>query len=169
MTEQDVLNAYQLRLTNLVHKCSPRIPFDDACIAAQMELLLLLRGYRPAYHGTFWEGYARPGITDKLKELQKQQNTLRRIERVSLDAVVTDETDTTFGQLLLIEQPKINQVELRELLSYAPPTARQVGWCIINRYSQAEIQEDLRLSDEEYKHNLCALQKAWEEYNRDAV
>ena len=166
MTEQNVLDFYRPNLIGLIYKCSSHIPFEDALSVSHTELLLALRNYHPAYHGVFWADYAAPRIRAKLKDLQKQQNTLRRKERVSLDAAVTDDTETTFGQFLLVSSPKVNRIELWELLSHAPYNAQQVGWRIIDKYSKAEIQSDLHISEQEYQGCLCALQKAWESYNQ---
>lgn len=166
MTEQDVLDAYRPHLTKLIHRYCPYIPLEDALIDAQIVLLLAVRSYQPAFHGTFWADFACPQIIIHLKELQKQKNTLFRWERLSLDAAVSAELKTSFSQFLLIDSPKVTRIELRELLSLAPNMARQVGWRIINRYSQAEIQQALLLSEQEYQHCLSALRIAWETYNQ---
>lgn len=167
MTEQDVIDFYRPYLSNLARKFSPRIPSADAICDAEIELLLAIRGYRPAFHGPFWKTYAYPKITSRLIELQKQQNTLRHWESFSLNDNVTDESHTTFLQFLLVESPKVTRIELRELLSYAPKKAREVGWMIIDNYSPSEIQESLHISRSEYHHCLCALKDAWENYNQD--
>mgnify|MGYP004426401753 FL=1 len=56
--------------------------------------------------------------------------------------------------------------ELQELLSLAPNPARQVGRRIIDKYSQAEIQQEFLLSEPEYQNCLSELRTAWETYNR---
>ena len=168
MTEQDVLEAYQPALISLIHKYSPYTPFDDALSTAQLELLLALRRYHSAYHGTFWTDFACQKVCAQLKELQKQQNSLQRHQRLSLDAPVNNESCTTFGQLFLTESPKVTRIELQEMLSYAPPKAQQVAWRVIDKYSPTEILNDLQISQSEYQQHLCMLQKAWEAYNQES-
>ncbi|WP_455501402.1 hypothetical protein [Gemmiger sp.] len=167
MTEQDVLDAYRPLLTELIHKYSSYIPSEDALSEAQIVLLLAIRSYQPAFHGAFWADFARPQIVALLRELQKKKNVLFRRERLSLDATVNAESETPFSQFLLIEPPKVTQIELQELLSLAPDTAQQVGWRIIDRYSPAEIQQYLLLSEQEYQHCLSSLQIAWKTYNQE--
>lgn len=168
MTEQDVLNVYQSHLVKLIRKYSPSVPFEDALSDVQIVLLLAVRSYRPAYHGAFWADFACSQVIMRLKELQKEKNTLYRRERLPLDAAISDESKTTFAQFLLIEPPKINQIELWELLSRAPEIAQKVGWRIIDKSSQAEIQQDLHLSAQEYQNCLYALQTVWETYNQES-
>lgn len=167
MTELNVLDAYHSHLTELVHKHSRYVPFEDALSDAQIVLLLAVRGYQPAFHGTFWADFARPQIVVRLRELQKKNNALFRRERLSLDAAVNAESKPSFSQLLLIEPPKVTQIELRELLSFASKTAQLVGWRIIDQYSQEEIQRELLLSEQEYQHCLSSLRIAWEMYNQE--
>lgn len=168
MTEQDVLEAYQPILIGLIHKYCPYTPFDDELSTAQLELLLALRCYCSAYHGTFWTDFACQKVCTQLKELQKQQNSLQRYQRISLDAPISDESCTTFGQLFLTESPKVTRIELQEMLSHAPQTAQQVAWRVIDKCSPAEILNDLQISPSEYQRRLCMLQKAWEAYNQES-
>lgn len=169
LTETDILIAYDPYLTDLVQRYAPRIPFSDAFAEAQQELLLCIRCYRAAYHGKFWSDYARPKICDCLKALQKAQNGRQHRERVHLDAQLKEDSTETFGKLLLVEQAKVTRVELFELISHAPKTAREIGWMIVQKYTQPEIEEALHVSDGEYRHALGQLGAAWEEYNKDTL
>lgn len=166
MTELTVLDAYHSHLTELVRKHSRYVQFEDALSDAQIVLLLAVRGYQPAFHGAFWADFSCPQIVIRLKELQKQENSSFRWERLSLDAAVNAESKTSFSQFLIIEPPKITKIELQELLSLAPNPARQVGRRIIDKYSQAEIQQELLLSEPEYQNCLSELRTAWETYNQ---
>ena len=66
-------------------------------------MLLCIRCYREGFHGKFWNDYTRPKISERLKELQKKQNTQKRSERIHLDARMDEDSGDTFGKLLLVE------------------------------------------------------------------
>lgn len=166
LTEKDVLVAYNPYLAELVNRHAPHVSFADAFADAQEEMLLCIRCYREGFHGKFWNDYTRPKISERLKELQKEQNTQKRKERIHLDAHIEDSEDT-FGKLLLVEQAKITRVELFELISHAPKQAREIAWMIVQKYTRPEIEVILQLSPGDYQQALLQLRTVWEEYNKE--
>ena len=167
LTEKDVLVAYNSYLAELVHQHAPHVFFADAFADAQEELLLCIRCYREGFHGKFWNDYTRPKISERLKELQKKQNTQKRSERIHLDARMDEDSGDTFGKLLLVEQAKVTRVELFELISCAPKQARKVARMIVQKYTRSEIETMLQLSPGDYQRALLQLRTAWEEYNKE--
>ncbi len=159
LTEKDVLIAYDPYLTKLIRQYAPRITFADAFAEAQEELLLCIRCYRRAFHGKFWVDYARPKICERLKSLQKVQNAEQHWERIRLDAYLKEDSEETFGNLLLVEQAQVTGIELFELISHAPEPAQRIGHMIVDRYTQPEIEAALHLSPE------CAY-AAWRHMGR---
>lgn len=169
LTEQDLMVAYVPYLTKLVREYAPRVPFADAFADAQEELLLCIRCYRRAFHGSFWIDYARPKVCERLKELQKAQNVRQHRERVNLDACIKEDSEETFGKLLLVEPAKVTGIELFELISRVPKQAQKIGHMIVDKYTQPEIEAALHLSPGDYQRALAQLGSAWEEYNRDIL
>lgn len=108
-----------------------------------------------------------PKISERLKELQKKQNTQKRSERIHLDARMDEDSGDTFGKLLLVEQAKVTRVELFELISCAPKQARKVARMIVQKYTRSEIETMLQLSPGDYQRALLQLRTAWEEYNKE--
>lgn len=167
LTEKDVLVAYNPYLAELVNQHAPHVSFADAFADAQEEMLLCIRCYREGFHGKFWNDYTRPKVSERLEELQKKQNTQKRNERVHLDARMEEDSEDTYGKLLLVEQAKVTRVELFELISHAPKQAREIAWMIVQKYTRPEIETMLQLSPGDYQRALLQLQTAWEEYNKE--
>ena len=169
LTENDLMVAYVPYLTKLVREYAPRVSFKDAFAEAQEELLFCIRCYRRAFHGRFWIDYARPNVCERLKVLQKAQNARQHWERVSLDACIKEDSEETFGKLLLVEPAKVTGIELFELISRASKQAQRVGHMIVDKYTQPEIEAMLHISHEDYQHALAQLGTTWEEYNRETI
>lgn len=168
MTEEAALEAYRARLERSARKHAPHT-FEDALSDAKIEFLLALRSYYPAYHGAFWKDYAYPKVRNHLKTMQKAESERYCKNAFSLDAAVSEESETTYGQFLLVESAKVTGIELREMISQTSSLAQKVGWRIIEKDSPEEIQTELRISAQSYQECLMELKQAWENYNRDCA
>lgn len=167
MDEMDVVRAYERELEQLCRRYAKGVEAEKRRAVACENMVLAIRTWDKRLCD--FQPYMRAYVMKALKEVRREENRIKRQERLSLEAPVKPETPAfTFAELFHPTYRFENTVDFHDLMHGLQETDQRlyaVAWMLADAYTSQEICEAQHLDPDGLAWYFYLLREAVNAYN----